>query len=125
METRNWTGKEKLEIVLEGMRGTVALTELCNRHQITQGMYYKWTLSSHKAQKRTFPTKGQPHFPCSFAKGLPGFSRRHARKGNCAYSLGASSLREFTRLAGPHLWALRRPCGTPLNHFLRLIWETD
>ena len=42
MEKRNWTGKEKLEVVLEGMRGTVTLTELCNRHQITQGMYYKW-----------------------------------------------------------------------------------
>ena len=42
MDKRIWTGKEKLAIVLEGMRGAISLSELCNRHQITQGMYYKW-----------------------------------------------------------------------------------
>lgn len=42
MDKRIWTGKEKLAIVLEGMKGAISLSELCNRHQITQGMYYKW-----------------------------------------------------------------------------------
>ena len=42
MDKRAWTGKEKLAIVLEGMKGAISLSELCNRHQITQGMYYKW-----------------------------------------------------------------------------------
>ena len=31
------------------------------------------------------------------------------------YSLAASALRAFTRLAGPHLRALCRPYGTPLE----------
>ncbi len=39
---RKWTGKEKLAIVLEGMKGGIRLSELCNEHGISQGMYYKW-----------------------------------------------------------------------------------
>jgi transposase-like protein len=39
---RQWTGKEKLAIVLQGLRGDRSISELCNEHGITQGMYYKW-----------------------------------------------------------------------------------
>ncbi len=42
MKRRNWTGKEKLTIVLEGMREDVTLAEICNRYQITQNQYYRW-----------------------------------------------------------------------------------
>jgi len=42
MKRRKWTGKEKLQIVLEGMRGTVPLGELCARHQLSQSQYYQW-----------------------------------------------------------------------------------
>ena len=42
MKRRNWTGKEKLTVVLEGMREDVTLAEVCNRHQITQSQYYQW-----------------------------------------------------------------------------------
>ena len=42
MKKRNWTGKEKLKIVLEGMREESNLAEVCNRHQITQSQYYRW-----------------------------------------------------------------------------------
>ena len=42
MKRRKWTPKEKLMIVIEGLKGKTTLAELCNRHQITQGMYYKW-----------------------------------------------------------------------------------
>ncbi len=42
MSNRVWSAKEKLGIVLEGLRGTVSLSELCNRHGITQSQYYQW-----------------------------------------------------------------------------------
>jgi transposase-like protein len=42
MKKRNWTGREKLEIVLEGLKGATTLAERCNRHQITQGQFYQW-----------------------------------------------------------------------------------
>lgn len=42
MERRKWTGQQKLQIVLEGLKGTIPLAELCNRHQITQAQYYQW-----------------------------------------------------------------------------------
>jgi len=37
-----WTGKEKLAIVLQGLKGMTTISELCNDHGITQVMYYKW-----------------------------------------------------------------------------------
>lgn len=42
MKKRKWTGKEKLQIVLEGMREESNLAEVCNRHQITQSQFYRW-----------------------------------------------------------------------------------
>ena len=37
-----WTGKEKLAIVLQWLKGDCSVSELCNDQGITQGMYYKW-----------------------------------------------------------------------------------
>jgi transposase-like protein len=42
MKRRKWTPKEKLMIVLEGLKGKTTLAQLCNQHQISQGQYYKW-----------------------------------------------------------------------------------
>ena len=39
---KNWTGQEKLAIVLQGLRGNCRISELCNEHGITQGMFYRW-----------------------------------------------------------------------------------
>lgn len=39
---KQWTGKEKLAIVLQGMRSERSISELCNEHGLTQSMYYKW-----------------------------------------------------------------------------------
>ena len=39
---KQWTGQEKLSIVLQGLKGPRSVSELCNEHGITQGMYYKW-----------------------------------------------------------------------------------
>ena len=42
MKRRQWTPKDKLEIVLQGLKGQISVAELCNRHQISQTQYYKW-----------------------------------------------------------------------------------
>lgn len=42
MKRRQWTAQQKLQIVLQGLQGRVSVSELCNRHQISQTQYYKW-----------------------------------------------------------------------------------
>ena len=52
MKRRKWTSKEKLQIVLEGLKGQVPLGELCARQQLSQSQYYQWRdqLLSHGAK---------------------------------------------------------------------------
>jgi transposase-like protein len=42
MKYRKWSSKDKLTIVLEGLKGTVPLEELCAKFQVSQSQYYKW-----------------------------------------------------------------------------------
>jgi transposase len=42
MNRRKWSSKDKLTIVLEGLKGKVPLGELCAKFQISQSQYYKW-----------------------------------------------------------------------------------
>ena len=42
MKNRKWTGKQKLQIILEGVKEKTTLSELCNRFEIGQSQYYKW-----------------------------------------------------------------------------------
>ena len=42
MKRRQWTSKEKLNIVLQGLKGEISVAGLCNEHQISQSQYYKW-----------------------------------------------------------------------------------
>jgi len=42
MQRRKWDSKDKLLIVLEGLKAKVPLGELCTKFQISQSMYYKW-----------------------------------------------------------------------------------
>jgi transposase-like protein len=42
MKQRKWTADEKLAIVLEGIRGKKAVTEICREHHLSQTQYYKW-----------------------------------------------------------------------------------
>jgi len=42
MDRRKWSSKDKLTIVLEGLKGKVPLGELCAKFQISQSQYYKW-----------------------------------------------------------------------------------
>ena len=40
---RKHTAEEKIRIVLEGLRGEIAISELCRREGIAPTMYYRWS----------------------------------------------------------------------------------
>jgi transposase-like protein len=42
MKRRQWTNQQKLQVILEGVKGDLPIGELCNKYEITQGQYYKW-----------------------------------------------------------------------------------
>jgi transposase-like protein len=39
---RHWTADEKLAIVLEGIKGTKPVAEICREHQMAQTQYDQW-----------------------------------------------------------------------------------
>ena len=39
---RNWTAKQKLAIVLAGLRGDRSVKEVCREHQISDTLFYAW-----------------------------------------------------------------------------------
>jgi transposase len=39
---RSWTAKQKLEIVLAGMRDDRSVKEVCREHEISETLYYSW-----------------------------------------------------------------------------------
>lgn len=41
MKKRHWSSEQKLQIVMQGIKGR-AVSEICNEYQISQGQYYKW-----------------------------------------------------------------------------------
>ena len=42
MKKRNWTNQQKMQIVLEGIKGNLSVAELCNKYELSQSQYYKW-----------------------------------------------------------------------------------
>jgi transposase len=39
---RSWTARQKLEIVLAGLRGDRSVKEVCREHAISEALYYGW-----------------------------------------------------------------------------------
>ena len=54
MKHRKWDSKTKFQIVMEGHKRDSNLTELCNRHQISQTQYYLWRDQFLSNGKRAF-----------------------------------------------------------------------
>ena len=50
---RKFTAEEKIRIVLEGLRGEAAITDLCRKEGIHPAMYYKWSKAFLEAGKAT------------------------------------------------------------------------
>ena len=42
MKYRKYDSKTKTKIVLEGLENKIPLATLCNKYQISQGLYYYW-----------------------------------------------------------------------------------
>lgn len=42
MKRRNWSADEKLAIVLEGIKEKRLVAEICQEHQISQSLFYRW-----------------------------------------------------------------------------------
>ncbi len=48
---RKFSAEEKIRIVLEGLRGEIAISEICRREGIAASAYYKWSKSFLEAGK--------------------------------------------------------------------------
>ena len=48
---RKFSADEKIRIVLEGLRGETAISEICRREGIASSVYYKWSKSFLEAGK--------------------------------------------------------------------------
>jgi len=42
MSYRKWSSSQKMAIVLEGIKTSITVAELCRKHGISQTQYYKW-----------------------------------------------------------------------------------
>ncbi len=49
---RNHSAKEKIRVVLDGLRGEDSIAELCRREGIAQSLYYKWSKEFLEAGKK-------------------------------------------------------------------------
>ena len=41
-QRRSWTAKQKLEIVLAGLKGDRSIRDDCREHRIAETLYYGW-----------------------------------------------------------------------------------
>lgn len=58
MDRKKWSSEDKFKIVTEGISNKVPLGELCSRHGISQGLYYKWRDQFFKDGKKIFEGGG-------------------------------------------------------------------
>ena len=49
---KQYSAKEKIRIVLDGLRGEDSIAELCRREGIAQGLYYKWSKDFMEAGRK-------------------------------------------------------------------------
>jgi transposase-like protein len=48
---RQYSAEEKIQIVMEGLRGEESIRELCRREGIAESLYYKWSKEFLEAGK--------------------------------------------------------------------------
>lgn len=42
MKKKQWSNKEKFEVVLCGLRDNLSVAEICAKYSVHQSQYYKW-----------------------------------------------------------------------------------
>jgi len=57
MKKRNWTSKQKSQIVLEGLSGKIEVSKLCIKYELSQSQYYKWRDLFLQTCHQAFETK--------------------------------------------------------------------
>jgi transposase-like protein len=58
MKQRKWTAEEKMAIILEGIKGTKSVSEICREHKISQALYYRWRDKFLEGGKRAIVNGG-------------------------------------------------------------------
>ncbi len=56
---RSWTAKQKIEIVLAGLRGDRTVKEVCREHAISETLYYGWRDQLLEAGRERFAGKDE------------------------------------------------------------------
>lgn len=59
MKYRKLCPKTKMQIVLEGLENKMPLAELCNKYQISQGLYYYWLKELQANAHKVFQSQKQ------------------------------------------------------------------
>lgn len=49
---KKYSAKDKIRIVIDGLRGEMTVAELCRREGISQSLYYKWSKEFLEAGKQ-------------------------------------------------------------------------
>jgi transposase len=57
---RKYSAKEKIRIVLEGLRGEDSIAELCRREGLNQNVYYRWSKEFLEAGKQRLSGNTRP-----------------------------------------------------------------
>ncbi|GEM_PF-5346717 len=47
MRQRTWTAEEELAIVMEGIKGSRSVADMCREHRISQTLYYRRSVAGH------------------------------------------------------------------------------
>ena len=58
-QRRSYTPEEKLKIVLEGLSGTIQISDLCKKYGINSARYYYWKEELINASNDIFGHKGR------------------------------------------------------------------
>ena len=67
---KKYTAEEKIRIVLEGLRGETAITELCRREGINSNLYYRWSKEFLESGKQRLAGNTQREADSEEVKGL-------------------------------------------------------
>ena len=59
MKYRQWSSKQKTQIVLEGLSGQIDISKLCQKYQVSQAQYYKWRDAFLQNCHQSFEVKKQ------------------------------------------------------------------
>jgi transposase-like protein len=94
---KHYSAKEKIRIVLEGLRGEDSIAEVCRREGIAQNLYYRWSKDFLEAGKKRLAGDTDPGR--HLGRGHRVAARGHgAQGGGCRSDPGKPSKHLFPEL---------------------------